>query len=537
MFWTYLWQLKDYHLGRFIDHFRTEKGKKIFFNEAFLFKVVLLLLLIFRFSILILSIVIFLLLAVYFSEALLSVLAFSQKKLKRPVFTKKIIFLFLVLLILLFLFLFFLNYIFSLGARGEVFAVFYLLLFDIVTPLIVSAVILLFQPLSFLAKYLLIEKAKRKRRAFKDLLVIGITGSYGKTSTKEFLAEILSQKFRVLKTKEHQNSEIGISQSILKDLKKEHQIFIAEMGAYNRGGIKLLCQIAEPKIGILTGINEQHMATFGSQQNIIKAKFELIEGLKEDGIAILNDSSPKIKNEKLKIKNYNPKLKNIKFCSINEKENFWAEDVKTEKESLSFKIFSKDGDWANFKLNLLGVQNVESILLAACCAKELGMKLGEISLICQKFRPEQGGMILLRGKNGLNIVDSSYSSNPSGVLAHLEYLKIWGNLEGRPSASYGARKAIIMPCLIELGSASKEVHYRIGEKIGQVCNLAIITTKDRLREIREGAIKEGMKAENIIFLENPGKIKERIADFKGENDIVLLEGRVNKEIIGTLIKE
>ena len=526
MFWTYLWQLKDYHLGRFIDHFRTEKGKKIFFNEAFLFKIFLLLLLIFRFSILILSVAIFLLLAVYFSEALLSVLAFSKKDLRKPVFTKKIIFLSSVLLILLFLFLVFLNYIFSFGARGEVFAVFYLLLFDLITPFIVSAAILFFQPFSFLAKYLLIEKAKRKRRTLRDLLVIGITGSYGKTSTKEFLAEILSQKFRVLKTKEHQNSEVGISQSILKDLRKEHQIFIAEMGAYNRGGIKLLCQIAEPKIGILTGVNEQHMATFGSQQNIIKAKFELIESLKEDGTAILNDSSPKIKNEKLKIKNYNPKLKNIKFCSINEKEDFWAEDIKTEKESLSFKVFSKDGDWANFKLNLLGAQNVESILLAACCAKGLGMKLGEISLVCQKFRPEQEGMILLKGKNGLNIVDSSYSSNPSGVLAHLEYLKIWPG-----------RKAIIMPCLIELGSASKEVHYRIGEKIGQICNLAIITTKDRLREIREGAIKEGMKAENIIFLENPGKIKEKINDFKGENDIVLLEGRVNKEIVRALIKK
>jgi UDP-N-acetylmuramyl pentapeptide synthase len=93
-----------------------------------------------------------------------------------------------------------------------------------------------------------------------------------------------------------------------------------------------------------------------------------------------------------------------------------------------------------------------------------------------------------------------------------------------------------MPCLIELGSASKEVHYRIGEKIGQICDLAIITTEDRLKEIREGAINEGMELENIIFLENPKEIEKMVAGFRGENDIVLLEGRANKEIIRTLIK-
>ena len=89
-----------------------------------------------------------------------------------------------------------------------------------------------------------------------------------------------------MKTKEHQNSEVGISQCILNDLEPKHQIFICEMGAYNRGGIKLLASIAKPKIGILTGINEQHLATFGSLENIIKTKYEVIESLPSDGLAI-----------------------------------------------------------------------------------------------------------------------------------------------------------------------------------------------------------------------------------------------------------
>ncbi len=122
-------------------------------------------------------------------------------------------------------------------------------------------------------------------------MVIGITGSYGKTSTKEILYTILAEKFgenKVLKTKEHQNSEVGVSQCILNDLKPEHKIFVCEMASYNRGGIKLLCDIAKPKIGILTGINEQHMSTQGSQENIIKTKYELIESLPQDGLSIFN---------------------------------------------------------------------------------------------------------------------------------------------------------------------------------------------------------------------------------------------------------
>ena len=171
------------------------------------------------------------------------------------------------------------------------FLVFWLLIFDILTPAIISAIVLIFQPISVFEKYRLIKKAKNKRKKFSNLLVIGITGSYGKTSTKEFLYTILVEKFgkdKVLKTKEHQNSEVGISNCILKELNETYEIFIVEMGAYNIGGIKLLCNIAQPKIGILTGINEQHMATFGSQENIIKAKFELINSLPEDGLAILN---------------------------------------------------------------------------------------------------------------------------------------------------------------------------------------------------------------------------------------------------------
>jgi UDP-N-acetylmuramoyl-tripeptide--D-alanyl-D-alanine ligase len=387
-------------------------------------------------------------------------------------------------------------------------------------------IVFFFQPLTVYWQQKIIKKAKEKRAKFKDLIVIGITGSYGKTSTKEFLNTILSSKFKVLSTPAHQNTDIAIAKLILEKLTKEIEIFIVEMAAYKREEIISPCQIVKPKIGILTGINEQHLATFGTKENIIKTKFELIESLPEDGMAVFNwDNNyirSKIKNQKSKIQ-----VKNQKFYSTKEKLDIWAEDIKIEKEWIYFKVFSKDGDSADFRVNLLGAQNVENILAAACVAKELGMSLKEISTACLKIKSWQGGIQLKKGKGGLNIIDATYSANPDGVISHLEHLKLWSG-----------QKVIVTPCLIELGKASKEVHKRIGKKIGEICDLAIITTKDKLKEISSEAIKMGMKKENILFLENPKEILKKIKSFCQEGDnIILLEGRVPIQLVSLLVEE
>ena len=415
-FWLWLWQLKEYHTGRFLTHFQE-------------------------------------------GQAIKKILS-SFWRLKYPKFTKKII---VISLVSIFLAILMFSKEFCLS-----------------TFLLIIFIPLIFQIPTIIWRNRFLEKARKKREQFKDLTVIGITGSYGKTSTKELLASILSEKFNVLKTKEHQNSEVGISQCILDELSSSHEIFVCEMGAYNRGGIKLLCDIAQPKIGILTGINEQHMALFGSQENIIKTKFELIESLPNNGTAFFNGKN--------------------KYC------------LDLYKQTKIKKILY--GQKAQF----FGEENIEG---AKAVARELGMREQEILRAYEEIKkthlPDR------RGKSGLNVIDTTYSANPDGVIAHLNYLKNWKG-----------KKVIIMPCLIELGKASKEVHKRIGEKIGEVCDLAIITTKERFKEIKQGAITKGMKNENILFLENPKIIFEKIKDFNKENDIILLESRVPKLLIERL---
>jgi len=512
-FFLYLWQLKEYHLGRFISHFDTEKGRNLLSNPLIFLKI---------FFVFFLNVVFLpqILLIVYIIESAKAFKNFFQKKLKLPVLTKKIVFLALVSVVLE------VSFLVSIYSLSRPLFIFYLLAFDIFTLAIISGIVLVFQPLASLVRSFIIRRAIKKRESFRNLIVIGITGSYGKTSTKEYLASTLSEKFKVLKTKEHQNSEVGISQCILNELKPEHQIFVVEMGAYNKGGIKLLCDIVRPKIGILTGINEQHMATFGSQENIVQGKYELIENLPEDGIAIFNGDN----NYCFELYENTEIPKRLSMSNVSAKEKIikadaWAENIIVGKDSLSFKVFTKDGQTSDFKLNLLGGQNIENILMTSIAAKELGMNLNEISEACQKIRPEQGGMKLLKNEEGCNIIDSTYSSNPDGVIANLDYLKAWQG-----------KKVIIMPCLIELGKAAKEVHKRIGEKIGQVCNLVIITTKDYFEEIKDGATKSGMPKENIIFSENPKEIFEKVEDFNGAEDVILLQSRIPKELIDLLIK-
>ncbi len=390
-----------------------------------------------------------------------------------------------------------------------------LLAFDLLSPLIFSLIVLIIQPLAVLVKLFTIKKAKEKMRKQKGLLTIGITGSYGKSSTKEFLADILSQKYKVLRTKENQNSEMGISRCILKELRPEHNVFVAEMGAYGKGGIKLLADIVKPKIGILTGINEQHLALFGSQGKIIKTKYELIESLPEDGLAVFNG------NNRYCLDLYKTTAVEKRIFSDSKappmsdfKPDIWAENVEVKKESVSFDLATKEGERESFKVKGLGRQVVSNILASVLAAREAGMNLKEISRACRKIESKKRMTRLLKGREGVNVIDSSYSSNPNGVLADLDYLSVWES-----------KKLVVMPCLIELGKASKEVHRKIGKKIGESSDLAVITTRDCFEEIKKSS---GIK--DVFFIEKAEKIKDFIESSLIRGDVVLLEGRVPKEV-------
>jgi UDP-N-acetylmuramoyl-tripeptide--D-alanyl-D-alanine ligase len=396
------------------------------------------------------------------------------------------------------------------------------LVFDILTPVIVSLLVLLFQPIAVIGRNVVLKNATKKMASLPNIIVIGITGSYGKTTTKEFLTTILSSKFNVLSTKEHKNSEMGIASTILNDLKPENQIFIVEMGAYKKGGIKLLCDMVKPRLGIVTGVTVQHLSLFGSMENLLSAEggYELAKALPSNGTLFLNAENKYCLDLYKKLNTYG-KINKKLYAENGNKLNveIWAEDVETSSTNLSFVSLTRDKQMAHFKLNVLGKHNLQNILGAILIAKELGMSLEEISKACQNIKPPQAGTIVKKGVHGINVIDSSYSSNPDGAVADLDCLRL-----------FSGKRLVIMPCLIELGEKSKEIHYKIGQKIAEVCDLAIVTTKDKFEDIKKGAQSNC----EVVFLEDPQEIFNKITTFFKEGDTVLLEGRVPEKLLKLL---
>ncbi|MDO8486283.1 MAG: UDP-N-acetylmuramoyl-tripeptide--D-alanyl-D-alanine ligase [Candidatus Staskawiczbacteria bacterium] len=518
LFWLYLWQLKEYHVGRFLNHFETQKGQKLILNTLQNFKILLTILFLLNNIIFV-----WILSAVYLAESFLFFKSIFDKKFKKPKLTKKIVFLITISFLIVILFPIVLYILWQDIVQFSL----YLLVFDILVPIIISIVVLLFQPLTILARNNVIRKAKNKIKNLKLItggpIVVGITGSYGKTSTKEFLSTILSYKFNVLKTTEHQNSEIGISKCILSNLNKNHEIFVVEMGSYNKGGIKLLSDIVEPKIGVVTGVNEQHLALFGSLDNLLSAEggIELSSVLPKDGLLVLNGDNKYCLDLYRKTNNVEKKIYSLLNNKIDS--DIWTDEITVEKDHISFVALTKEKEIAPFDINIFGKQNIQNILAAILVARHLGMSFEEIIKASKNIKLEQSGILLKEGKHGVNIIDSSYSSNPDGVIADLEYLSI-----------FPKKKVIVMPCLIELGEKSEEIHEKIGEKIGKTCNLAIITTREMFEKIKEGAVKSGMQEKNIIFCEKSSEISTRISIFCTKGDAVLLEGRVPEKLITNL---
>jgi len=520
-FWVYLWQLKDYHIGRFLAHFETDKGKRIFLNKIFLLK----------FLFLVLSLIadfgygrFFPILVVLSFYALLGSKAgydFARRRAKLPVFNFKTTVLSLASGVSLLFLLFGLPILGKLP--GDLFLSFFIAI-DFFNFAIITAIVLLMQPITVIWRNREIAKAKAKRAFRKELLVIGITGSYGKSSTKEFLARILSRKFKVLKTSKNQNSEIGIANCLNRELAPDHQIFICEMGAYNKGGIKFLCDITQPAVGILTGINQQHLSTFGSQKNIIDAKFELIQALPATGLAIVNSRNNFIR-QKMGDISFHPAVKTIKITDPFVPGPLWLENVEIDKSKIYFTARTKGKERTDFEIDALGGEGlIEDIFMALLCARELGVGLPEMALALKNWKIGEHSTRLVKGTHGLDVIDATYSANPSGVMEDLEHLKLWS----------GKKKVLVMPCLIELGKEAARVHQDIGQYISDICDLAIITSKDYFEDIRIGAARNKSGKAKIIQTDKTSEIMREIRKGCMLGDVVLLESRVPQELIDIL---
>ena len=350
------------------------------------------------------------------------------------------------------------------------------------------------------------NKAVKKLKGI-NLDVIGITGSYGKTSSKNILNDILNVKYDSFATPKNFNTTYGLILSINNYLDKFSNFFIAEMGAFKQGEIKELCDLVHPKYGILTKIGTAHLESFGSQENIQKGKFELIESLPSDGIGILNG------DDELQV---NYKLKNnckILFIGIDNKDvDVRATNIVLTNKGTTFDcIFKGDKEKYHFETRLLGKANIYNILAGIALGKELGISIDMLISGVKQVNSVEHRLELKKFGN-INIIDDAYNSNPVGSKMAVEVL---GMMPGK--------KIIVTPGMIELADMQYELNKKLGEYIADVCDEVILIGKEQTKPIYDGLIEKKYDVKKIHILNDVKLAFPLMQNLSDDETYVLLE--------------
>ena len=391
-----------------------------------------------------------------------------------------------------------------------------ILLFSEIAVINLTVANLIIYPLERTINEMYLLSARRRIKTLQPR-VIGITGSYGKTSTKYILHQILSQKFNTLMTPDSYNTPMGICKVIRGELTAEHEIFIVEMGAYKRGDIRELCNLASPEIGILTAVGPQHLERFKSIENIAQTKYELIESLPSEGLAVFNCDneicaglSDKREQDGNPVRRY--ATEPFSVDSVSDKADLTASNIRHTPEGLAFTVHTNVGT-SEIRTRLLGRHNVSNILAAIAVAIECGMTLEEIQKAIVNVEPVPHRLQLTRGVGNVTIIDDSFNSNPVGAKAALEVLTEIGD----------GKKVLVTPGMVELGEREYEENRRLGEQAAEVCDLVILVGPTRTTPILEGLKAAEYPSQQIIVALNLEEVKQHLATQIQAGDVVLFE--------------
>ncbi|MCI8554956.1 MAG: UDP-N-acetylmuramoyl-tripeptide--D-alanyl-D-alanine ligase [Clostridia bacterium] len=382
----------------------------------------------------------------------------------------------------------------------------YLLLLDILLiflcmPLVIVFVHYLILPLEILIRKYFISKAARKLKR-KMIIKIGITGSYGKTSTKNILKAILEKKFKVCATPKNYNTEMGLSRTILENLERQ-DVFIAEMGARHKGDIKVLAKMVEPDYAIITTIGEQHLETFKNLKTIEDTKYELVEGLKNDGVAVFNGDS-------LSSRKLFERFEGKKEITNLPNSFAYAENISTTSEGSKFELVL-NGKRLAVQTKLLGKCNINNIVTASALAYIMGVGESDIADAICDLEPTKHRLELMKN-NFCTIIDDSYNSNIIGMQEALEVL-----------SKFEGKKIVITPGLVELGAEQSQANFKLGAMIADVADELIIMNKVNKNEILSGAISHGFDRKRIHTAETRKKQKEILEGLTESGCVILFE--------------
>ena len=344
--------------------------------------------------------------------------------------------------------------------------------------------------------------ARRILASMPQLKIIGITGSYGKTSTKYFLQQLLSTRFHVYMTPGNYNTTLGVVRAVREGLRPTHQIFLCEMGARYKGDIREICDLVHPDLGVITSVGPQHLETFGSLEGVLRTKLELADALRGKGPVFLNlDSEPLAQGEPDQERiTYGQRGRDYRLC-----------DLYVDENGSRFTVTAPDGESESFSTRLLGYANVQNICGAIAVSHHLGIPLKTLAPAVRQLEGAPHRLELLH-RPGLTIIDDAYNSKPMGAKNALDTLAL----------CRGTRIAVT-PGLVELGEQELEYNEALGRQAAACCDVLItVGRQERTAAIRSGAGQAGMEAGHILSADTVQQAMEQARALPGSAKMVLL---------------
>lgn len=316
--------------------------------------------------------------------------------------------------------------------------------------------------------------AARILASMPELKIIGITGSYGKTSTKHYLNRILSEHFDVMMTPGSYNTTMGVIRTVREYLKPYNEVFIVEMGAKQPGDIKEICDLVHPSVGIITAVGPQHLESFKTIERVQRTKFELIDSLPADGLAVVNDDFPYVASRKV------DNVECVRYAvSATGAAQYTASDIRYTPSGTTFTVNTPAGERLEMTTRLVGECNVSNLLAAIIVALRMGVPERKIKYAVGHIEQVEHRLNMKRTAGGVTIIDDAFNSNPTGSAMALDVLAMMNT----------GRRIVVTPGMIELGERQEELNRDFGKKIAVSADIAII-----VGEYNREAITDGIKS-------------------------------------------
>ena len=376
----------------------------------------------------------------------------------------------------------------------------------VVLELVILQALLLFcsvllLPVENCIKKSYIKKAKKILDGFRGIK-IAITGSFGKSSTKNFLTQMLKSRFSVCCTPKNFNTPMGLCKTANENLKKDDDILVVEMGARKKGDIAELMNMLKPSFGILTAIGEQHLETFGSLEAVKNTKFELCEHMCKNGKVVFDVSSESTEQLFQKYKGEKYAVGQGGDCSV--------KNVKCSRNGSSFKLCI-DGECHAAKTKILGRALIDDIAVAACMAHLLGVETKSIVSTISSLLPVPHRLQLLENPF-CTIIDDSYNSNLLGARQACECLKL-----------FKGKKIVVSPGLVEQGDKQYELNFKLGKMIAGCCDEFVIMNEVNKTALTKGALAGGLKKGKLHYAYSRSEQKQILKTLQEKSCVVLFE--------------